>query len=106
MKESTQGSSIPVATYTWPIANQAIAAGANFAPAAIVVPGARLGNGIPHVAARSLLPSTAAGSAPNVEAFINSDDHVTLRFTNQSAAALVALAADVVFDVMVFPVRP
>lgn len=106
MKESTQGSSVPVATYTWPIANQAIAAGASFSPAAVVVPGARLTNGIVHVSARSLLPATAAGSAPVVEAFINSDDHVTLRISNQSAAALVALGADVVFDIMVLPLRP
>jgi hypothetical protein len=106
MKESQSGNALPTATYTWPIANQAIAAGAAFSPAAVVVAGARIGNGIPLVAARIALPATAAGSAPHVDAFINANDAVTLRISNQSAAALVALGVDVVFDIMVLPLRP
>jgi hypothetical protein len=106
MKEATSGNSLPVQTYTWPIANQAIAAGAAFQPAALVLNSVAVGNGIPHVRARAALPATAAGSAPTVEAWISAANAVTLRISNQSAAALVATAADIIFDVMVLPIRP
>lgn len=106
MREPTAGNTLPTATYTWPIANQAIAAGAAFQPAALVVPRATVGNGLPIVAARAALPATAAGGAPTVEVFINAANAVTLRISNQSAAALVATGADIVFDVMVLPLLP
>jgi len=106
MKEATSGNSVPVQTYVWPIANQAIGAGAAFQPAALVVNGATVGNGLVVVSARAALPATAAGGAPTVEGFINAANAVTLRISNQSAAALVATAADITFDVMVMPLRP
>jgi hypothetical protein len=105
MKEATSGNALATQTYTWPIANQAIAAGAAFSPAALVVR-ATVANGIPVVRARAALPATAAGSAPTVEAWISGVNAVTLRISNQSAAALVATAADIVFDVMVLPLVP
>jgi hypothetical protein len=105
MKEATSGNALPVQTYTWPIANQAIGAGAAFQPAALVV-GATVGNGLVVVSARAALPATAAGGAPTVEAWISAANAVTLRISNQSAAALVATAADIIFDVMVMPLRP
>lgn len=106
MREPTSGNTLPIATYTWPIANQAIAAGAAFTPAAIAVPRATLTNGLPIAAARAALPVTAGGGAPTVEVFINAANQVTLRISNQSAAALVATAADIVFDIMVIPLTP
>ena len=105
MREPTSGTNLPHATYTWPIANQAIAAGANFTPAAVAVPGAVVGNGIAIARARALLPATAAGSSASVEAVIGANT-VQLRMSNASAAALVATAADIVFDIMVLPVTP
>jgi hypothetical protein len=106
MRESTQGTDIPRATYTWPIANQAIAAGAVFTPAAVVVNGARLGNGQPVVTPRVQLPATAGGGVPSITAFVNADDAVTLTISNQSAAVLVATAADIIFDIQVLPIIP
>jgi hypothetical protein len=106
MRESTQGSDVPRATYTWPIANQAIAAGAVFTPAAQVVNGARLANCQPLVTARAQLPATAAGGVPSITAFCNADNAITLTISNQSAAALVATAADIILDIQAFPIIP
>jgi hypothetical protein len=106
MKESQSGSALPTGTYTWPIANQAIAAATSFAPAAIAVPGVRVGNCVVKATARAALPQTAGAAAPSVEVFCNANDQVTLRVSNPSAAALVATAADIVFDIMAFPLRP
>ncbi len=105
MKESQSGFELPLATYTWPIANQAVGAGAAFSPAPVVVNRARLTDMV-HVSARAALPATAAGSGPVVEAFVNAADAVTLRISNPSAAALVATAADIVFDIMIMPRLP
>lgn len=106
MREPTSGNTLPRATYTWPIANQAIAAGAAFQPAAVAVAGVTLANGVVLASARAALPATAAGGAPTVEAFISAANAVTLRISNQSAAALDATGADIVFDLMVFPLNP
>jgi hypothetical protein len=65
-----------------------------------------LANGVVLASARAALPATAAGGAPTVEAFISAANAVTLRISNQSAAALVATGADIVFDLMVFPLNP
>ena len=106
MRQPTGGFDVPHATYTWPIANQAIAAGAVFTPAAIAVPNAQLGNSTIMVTARAQLPATAAGGVPSVSAFVNAANQVTLTISNQSAAALVATAADIIFDIQVPPILP
>ncbi len=106
MREATSGTDVPRATYTWPIANQAIAAGAVFTPAAIACNGAAVANSNVVATARAQLPATAAGGVPSVTAFVNAANQVTLTISNQSAAALVATGADIVFDIQAFPVLP
>jgi hypothetical protein len=106
MRQPVSGNDVPHATYTWPIANQAVAAGAAFTPAAIVVPNAQLGNSSVIVSARAQLPATAAGSIPGLHGFVNAAGQVTLTISNQSAAALVATAADILIDIQVPPILP
>jgi hypothetical protein len=105
MREATSGSDLPHATYTWPIANQAIAAGAAFTPAAIPISCA-VANAMIMATARATLPVTAAGSAPNIQVFASAPNAATLTISNQSAAALIATAADIVIDLMVLPIVP
>ena len=108
MRESTSGPRLPTAEYTWKIADQAIAANGGFTPAHIACGGARVNNGIPVAAARAQLPlQTGKTARPNISVFIDADDFVTLTISNQSdAIALTASGADIVIDVMVFPVIP
>jgi hypothetical protein len=105
MRNSTSGTTLPRGTYTWLIANQALGAGAGTS-VGVNVPGARVANGHVVATARTALPLTAAGSGPVVTAFISAADIVTIRLQNPAAGALVALGADVVFDIMVLPIDP
>jgi hypothetical protein len=106
MKESQAGSSCPKAIFTWLVANQGIATNANYSPAAVVVPGARAANGVAVANARTQLPRTAGGAEPLVTARISANDQVTLVMTNNNANAVVATAADIVFDILVLPLVP
>lgn len=106
MREPTQGNQVPHTTYTWLIANQGIAANANYTPAAIALPGAVTTNSQVLVSARSALPRTAGGAAPSVEGYVNAANQVTLVISNTGANAVVATAADIVFDIMLLPIIP
>lgn len=108
MREATSGTTLPKAQYTWAVADQGVAAIAGFTPAHISCPGARAGNGIPVVSARSQLPLVTGGtSRPNVSAFIDADNFVTLTISNNGSAALsVVGAADIILDIMVLPLNP
>ncbi len=108
MREATSGPTLPKCSYTWAVADQGIAAIADFVPAHISCPGARAANGIPVVSPRTQLPLVTGGtSRPNVHAFIDADNFVTLTISNNGSAALsVAGAADIIFDIMVLPLNP
>jgi hypothetical protein len=108
MRESTSGTTLPKCQYLWKIADQGIAANGGFTPAHIKCAGARANNGIPIAAARAQLPiQTAKTARPNLSVFVDADDFVTLTISNQSdAIALAATGADIVIDIMVFPLTP
>lgn len=106
MRNGESGLSCPKATYTWLIANQGIATNANYSPAAVTVPGARVGNGVAIVNARTQLPRTAGGAEPLITARVSANDQVTLVMNNNNANAVVATAADIILDILVLPLTP
>jgi hypothetical protein len=107
MREPTSGTDIPHATYTWAIADQGVAAATGFTPAAVVVPGAQVGNGTVVVTARAALPAVAVTfTQPHINAWISAADAVTITISNPAAAALAPTAADIILDIQVMPVIP
>lgn len=106
MRTSTSGTTLPTATVTFPIANQAIATNAAYAPAHVSCPGARTTMGPCIIGARSALPRTAGGADPVLTAFCDADDFVTWRVSNNNANALVALGAAVTLDIIQIPIAP
>lgn len=106
MRNPTSGSHCPSCSFSWAVANQAIAAGGVYFPAHIACPGAAPTNGPVLVGARSALPRTAAGSGVTFEAYSDAAGFLTLVITNPGAAAIVALGAAVTLDLIQFPVAP
>ncbi len=106
MRAGTSGKTIPAATYTLLIANQAVGAAACFTSAAIPLNNAPLANSVLIASARSALPATAGGVHGRITARLTADNSAVIDLDNPAAAALVATAADIVIDVMAIPVTP
>lgn len=106
MRTATSGTTLPTATFTWAVANQAVAATSVWGPIDVPCIGARTTMGPCVIAARNVLPRTAAGISPQLIAYCSADDQITWRAENTQAAALVALATAVTLDVIQLPVAP
>ncbi len=106
MRQANSGTTLPVATHTWAIANQALATNTAYAPAHIAMQGARVNTGLVVATCRTAMPRTAGGCDPTVTAYCDADDFVTLVVSNNNANALVALAADAIFNLLWLPVAP
>lgn len=105
MRQATSGTTLPYCTYSWLQGAQNIGAGANLSPAAIACPGARVGD-LVAVSAKTRLPQTGTGSAPSLQAWVTTDDHVGLVISNQNNAVLVAGSVDIEILMMCFPRTP
>jgi len=108
MRQANSGTTLPTCSAVWANAAQTLATNTAYAPTHIACPGARLGKGVVLVSPRSALPRTAGGCDPTVTAYVDADDYITLRISNNNDNALVALgaSADVTLDLMYFPVSP
>lgn len=106
MKVATSGKTIPTATYTLAIANQAVGAAACFTSAAIPLNNALVANSVMVASARSELPKTAGGVHGRLTARLTADNSAVIDLDNNGAAALVATAADIIIDVMALEVSP
>lgn len=108
MRSSTSGTTCPTCSATWPHANTAQALATNTAFTAPHVPcaGARAAGGVLVVSARSELPLTAGGCAPNLSAYVDADDFVTIRASNNNANSLVDTTKDITLDVLQLPLVP
>lgn len=106
MRQSTQGTTCPAGTATIPIANQALATNTAYSPAHVACLGARVGGGVVTVSARGPMPRTAAGADPTLTAYVDANDFVTVRLSNNNANALVALGTDLLVDFIQLPLAP
>lgn len=108
MRQPSSGTTLPKTTFSWAVADQTLASNTSYAPTHIACQGARVAGGIVVAIARGALPRTAGpGSCdPTVVAYCDADDFVTLRISNNNAAALAPLTTALVFDLMFFPLDP
>lgn len=106
MKSAPGGDHCPNTTVTLLIANQAIAAGADFTLGPVALNGALQANSQVKASPRGTPPQTAGGLTPHFEAYVPADNTVTVKVCNPWGAALVALAADLVIDVIAYPPSP
>lgn len=108
MRQANSGTTLPSCSAVWANAAQALATNTAYAPTHIACPGTRLGKGLVLVSPRGALPRTAGGCDPTISAYVDADDYITLRISNNNANALVALgaSADATLDLMYFPLSP
>lgn len=106
MRVPTSGKPVPYAQYTLAIANQAVGASGVFTSAAIPLNNAPLANSVLVASARAALPATAGGSRGVLQPRLTADNSAVIDLSNPAAGALVATAADIIIDVMAFPIAP
>lgn len=108
MRQANSGTTLPTCSAVWANAAQALATNTAYTPTHIGCQGARVGGGVVLVTPRGALPRTAGGCDPTITAYVDADDFVTLRISNNNANALVALgaSADATLDLMYFPNSP
>lgn len=106
MRQPTSGTTLPTCSVTFPVASQAVAANAAYAPAHVACVGASPTGGPILASARTALPRTAGGASPNIEVWSDAAGFISFRISNNNANALVALGADVIIDAIQFPTAP
>lgn len=106
MRHATSGTTLPIATHTWQVADQSLLANSSYAPAHFACPGARVNGGIVVASPRTALPATAGGADPNVVVWCDADNFLSIRISNNNANATAPTAADIIFDLMFLPLSP
>lgn len=106
MRQATSGTTCPSGTATIPVANQGLAANTGYSPTHVACTGARANGGVVVCSSQGPLPQTAGGAAPTLSAWVDANDFVTVRLSNNNANALVALATDLHVDFIQLPLAP
>ena len=106
MRQSTQGTTCPAGTATIPSASQALATNTAYSPTHVACLGARATGGVVVVSARGPMPRTAGGCDPTLSAYVDANDFVTVRLSNNNANALVALGTDLLVAFIQLPLAP
>ena len=106
MKSPPGGDQVPNATLTFLIANQGVGANAAFTIGPVACNGARVANSALIASPRVAGPLTAGGAGPVYRAICPADDTVSVLVSNNNANAIVATGADVLIDVLAFPITP
>ena len=109
MREPTSGNVLPYARASIPT-GQTTALAADYV-LAVVVPGARLGNGVVHCNPQPAvaLVNQAIGPGVGLYGVVTADDQVTLHVTTGAVGPVAFTAVAVIpafVDILVFPIRP